>query len=772
MAKKNIRFFLSELIVIIINIICYNLLLNITKNRYIAAIIALFFIILIDYFICLTYVFNNQKFKLINLIKFTILIIIGFLIKKMITNILISSLIYFPNIIIKCIRTSIIIIYHYIVKITIFDNNNLYKKILLYIQKRWNSIVNNKKMEKVFNFVPRNIFLFIFLGISILYTTSFIINNDSQVLYAQPISDENVGPIGSEIINIHFPSNVTIDSYINSICLPFGTYEKETNSTLNVNLLYNNKIIKYDKINTRTLKNNALHCISTPKITKNKINNYHLKVNVTSKKVGDITIFRDKQTKEYTMYLKKAIPFFHYKHLLICIYLIIFLTLSYYINKKGSKLEENRFLLIITIYMFSLLIIYPPLENPDEPSHFFSAYNLSQNTINADKTAEISVPKDIECLNYSSIQNLDRVTNFNKVKSCLENTNNKKTNIMFGVSNKIGRTALGHIPSSIGIKIGDIFTNSSLLIFYTGKLFNFLIGFLIVYYAIKITPKYKILLLLISLNPMFIQQMTSLSYDSLINAVAILFIAYIINKFNTKEKITITNTFIPIIFIVIMWTLKIVYLPLAILLLFIPTEKFKNKKEQILYYLLIIIMSFLGYYLLEKVLFTYNDTSANADIAKQLSYIKSNPLKLIPIAINTFYINGLWYIRGIVGYFSWFRFKLSDFTVYSWIIIFIIIIFSQDKFWNTNKKYQKHIFFLTILISIAGIFGSMYLCWSKYKLNYVDGVQGRYFIPLLPALGILLIPNKKYFKIEKKDVYIYINILLIQYIIYAITFFY
>ncbi len=120
-------------------------------------------------------------------------------------------------------------------------------------------------------------------------------------------------------------------------------------------------------------------------------------------------------------------------------------------------------------------------------------------------------------LDYANIQGRDRVSNFKDVKSCLANGKNEKKTIMFGVSNKVSKSFLGHLSQAISIRFIDIFTNSPVLIFYFARLGNFIVSFLILYFAIKICPKYKNVILFIGLTPMFVQQITSLSYDVISN---------------------------------------------------------------------------------------------------------------------------------------------------------------------------------------------------------------------------------------------------------------
>ena len=66
-----------------------------------------------------------------------------------------------------------------------------------------------------------------------------------------------------------------------------------------------------------------------------------------------------------------------------------------------------------------------------------------------------------------------------------------------------------------------------------------------------------------------------------------------------------------------------------------------------------------------------------------------------------------------------------------------------------NKKwYDVLIIILGILLSFAAVFASMYFGFTEYKLLHVEGVQGRYFIPLLIPILLLTINNKKIMKQE------------------------
>ena len=74
-------------------------------------------------------------------------------------------------------------------------------------------------------------------------------------------------------------------------------------------------------------------------------------------------------------------------------------------------------------------------------------------------------------------------------------------------------------------------------------------------------------------------------------------------------------------------------------------------------------------------------------------------------------------------------------------ILFVLLIWitltdqtTKDRF----KLYQKVIIALTILAVGGLIFTSLFVQWTTCGSDSIAGIQGRYFIPILPLLMILV----------------------------------
>ena len=106
---------------------------------------------------------------------------------------------------------------------------------------------------------------------------------------------------------------------------------------------------------------------------------------------------------------------------------------------------------------------------------------------------------------------------------------------------------------------------------------------ILVSYAIKKTPIFKIPIALVATMPMSIYLASSLSIDATINGLGILAIAFALYMYKSEKSLEIKDILLfDIIVIFLCGTCKLTYIPLIFLVLLIPMSKFKNKKRYLL----------------------------------------------------------------------------------------------------------------------------------------------------------------------------------------------
>ena len=441
--------------------------------------------------------------------------------------------------------------------------------------------------------------------------------------------------------------------------------------------------------------------------------------------------------------------------------MILVINIAYNISVKNIKLE--RLFLAIAMPLGALyLIALIPGNIPDEPYHYSMAYQLTQGNF---------LQKDNKSLQDGKIVYLD----YEYAKKHLDKENDSYQTFYFGNG---GYNPLMYIFSAIGIKIGQIFNLSILGTKYLGSFFNYLLFLISGFFIIKMLPYGKFAGFVYLFSPMNLQQMTSLSCDAVINSSCLLFIAYILNLRSSKDKLTIKNIIIISILLLFVLVCKNAYFPLALLLLLLKNniKKSDNKTKKVcIIMFLSTILIFGGMYIYNK----YNDGGLNDNVKitsviqqenvevpqtkyTKISYLMKNPIKGIYILFNTLKINADFHISSYVGkYLGSLNIEVPSFIVTFYLLLLVISIFFDSKDNDLDKK-SKIILFISELLLIAIPWVAMFLWWGGTRDPFIEGIQGRYFIPSL-ILTIFIIGNKKLkLDINNKELLITIILLFIN----------
>ena len=433
--------------------------------------------------------------------------------------------------------------------------------------------------------------------------------------------------------------------------------------------------------------------------------------------------------------------------LTISVLMLLGITLFLFISKKKKIKIENKFLIIITIMGIMYMIAIPIGLVPDEKSHFLRAYEISEGHLISDKNENGNGGRVLPI----EAKNIVADTTDYKYSNIIENfnikTSNNKEFLIF--SNTSLYSFICYLPQTIGIFIAKTFNLSMLETAYLGRIFNFITWTALIYFSIKFIPCYKNFIIFICLLPITMQEAISLSPDALTIAISISLISFVLYMVKTKKgKMTKKEFAIMSILAIIMSLCKIVYLPLCLLLYLIPAERFKSKKDKyikigILAFIVIITnivwLKIASQYLVEF--------QPGVDSFQQVKNILAHPFNYIQILANTILTKSDFYLFGMLGKsLEWFNINLP--YLYSLVTFILLVITIQKDTQNEqfNNNGIKINVLLILVCTVLLIFTSLYIQWTKVGNLVIEGVQGRYFIPLLLLLPILLTKAK-----EKKN---------------------
>lgn len=472
---------------------------------------------------------------------------------------------------------------------------------------------------------------------------------------------------------------------------------------------------------------------------------------------------KDSQGKEYTLYIKIDVQevdgtlqevngtlgvqeyyfnnskniFFTLAVIITAVYAIV---ISIYLRYKKDIKVEKIFLVTVPIICLFYIIAMPTIKNHDELYHWYRSYEVSigkfMEGIDGDTLGTV-MPQSVANIATDDWTSITYGTVRDNLDMDLDKEN---TNLLYSETSAV-YSFIQYIPQAIGIFITRLFTDKVLLLAYGGRIMNMIFSVLLIYWAIKKIPFGKKILLALSFIPIAIEGFSSLSPDAMTISMAFFYIAYILSlAFNKKDHIIDGKKIaILIVLSVIMAMCKIVYLPLILLLFIIPKEKFKNEKKvkNIIIIGAIAVVLNLIWLMIAGI---YLSHFREGDSAVQVISVLTHPIKYLQNCLYTLNLNGQDYIYSMFGgELGWGELvQLNSIIPYCLALIFVWITITDQTIKDKFKLYQKVWIALTTIAVIGLIFTSLYVQWTTIGSDSILGIQGRYFIPILPLIALLI----------------------------------
>ena len=180
------------------------------------------------------------------------------------------------------------------------------------------------------------------------------------------------------------------------------------------------------------------------------------------------------------------------------------------------------------------------------------------------------------------------------------------------------------------------------------------------------------------------------------------------------------------------------YVPICLMIIFIPKRKFLKIKRQIIFNLSLLI-GWAGWYVWQSLSVTKSVVGGSYYIewahekAYTISMIINNPLHSIYVMENTLweYVD-VWFMNLIGKNLGWFDVPLLNIIIFLFLLIFLLsIIKVEQSDINSNALFRGGLAVLCCL-SVGLVIGGMWLGWTPQSDELIGGVQGRYFLPVLP----------------------------------------
>ena len=426
----------------------------------------------------------------------------------------------------------------------------------------------------------------------------------------------------------------------------------------------------------------------------------------------------------------------------IIVSLLGFIPCCFLIFAKKYHLKIETIFLVLGLLIGSFYALFIPIgRNPDEDSHFFRIYEITEGqfvstTDNSHRFPGSFLPKNLLQIRKA---NQDQITYSEIANNLLAPPSEERT---FIENSAYIYHPFAYPPQTAGVLVGQVFHLPLLITAYLGRFFGLFFYIGILFVCVKHIPFLKNLIFFITFLPLVMQSLVSLSADGMILVSTISLITFILHSIYTrKDNLTIKHFFILLIICFFICMNKIVYAPLCLLIFCIPNRCFGKKGIQkkllhILGIIGIIGIAYLIWFSISPSLVTVSNSS------EQISAIISYPISYSNIIFHSISYNSDFYLSDIFGDYSE-RF-LAQVSLYLW-ISFIIFILLCNKSRTTytiprSLKITSIVIFTSITIAI---FTVMLVSFTEQNETVIFGVQGRYFFPILLLIPLFLLPTPK-----------------------------
>lgn len=419
---------------------------------------------------------------------------------------------------------------------------------------------------------------------------------------------------------------------------------------------------------------------------------------------------------------------------------------------------EIAFLILSLFFGLLYLIFSPPLHEMDGPNHFKRAYQISIGQFLPERVEEsvggyLPTPfiEFERVLTSGIISERESKLTYSTFLSLMKTGFSRDELVFHDFRNTALYSPIAYLPQSIGLMTARITSSSVLSGIMFGRILNFLFWLTVIYYAIKITPIFKWVLVLYAVMPISIFLSTSLSADVITISLSFFVIALMLNLILNKEsKIDRKTVVLVIVTALLLSIAKQGYSLVLLLCLLIPKDKFSSRTKQI-YFCLAILGSALLTTALWAILIKdyYEPIAVNVDPGQQLNFLKDRVYWYIVLLRDNFL---LWYLGEYNKHLFSYNLGWHDIVLPAWMtgtypLALLFIFLNEDKTKYRFSVAKKLIVFLIFLLIYAVIATSIYVS-SNGVGAVIIFLQGRYFLPFTILLPISLYSTL--FQVERK----------------------
>jgi uncharacterized membrane protein len=382
-----------------------------------------------------------------------------------------------------------------------------------------------------------------------------------------------------------------------------------------------------------------------------------------------------------------------------------------------NGLSARVFLIAAAAAGLAFTFVTPPFRVPDEVGHLWRAVGIAYGDV---------LPRSDARGSYSAIPNGIRMLPFAMGASETRVRRDHFTNapnLELAESDRriahypAGYTPVPYAPQIAAAFLGRTFDVLPIALFYLGRLFNLAAFIATIWLAIRIAPGGPWIFCAAALLPMSLYLAASWSPDAMTIALAFLFTAMVFRPDESSLRLAAAGFLLALC--------KPAYFLIALVAL--VQQKRRTAAMAVAAALLGATLA-----LANAARAQTPRPDVKIDSAAQIRCLTEDPIRFVRFFGRHLAANAFEYSEQMIGRLGMLDIKLPAVAVWSEIALLLAAALAGGRLSARVRVVSAAV----VVISTTGIFLSMYVGYSR-SCNVLEGVQGRYFLPLVPlALSV------------------------------------
>ena len=413
---------------------------------------------------------------------------------------------------------------------------------------------------------------------------------------------------------------------------------------------------------------------------------------------------------------------------------------------------ERALLALALCFGTAYAFLTPPFQVPDEPQHFFRAFEVSEGRLlpigregqSGDWLPE-SLPRVAADVAGQAPFHPGVKVPIATIHRAFADRLEPQSRVFVPFLTS-AYSFVPYLPAAAGIRAARFFSDSVLVLFYAGRLANVLVGGWLFFAALRSAPLGKPLFLLLALAPMAMFEMASVSADAMTNGVGFLFTALALAFAFAPEPPPGRAVLGRLILVAVLLGLtKPGYVFLTGLVLLAPVERFGSRwrKAAVALGTLGSSLAAAGAWSLAiRNIYPPFHSAGGLDPEKQLSILRSDPIGALEVFASFYFRAAPSLANQYVGKLGWIDTHLPRVFVVAFLASLLVVAATCGCEGPSVRRAQRLVLFGVLAASLLWMTALLYVVFTPPGAPYVGSTQGRYFLPLGPVAFLLLVNRR------------------------------